>query len=76
MKALNTVLKILAILAAVAGIVYVAVAYGDKILAWATRQLERCRSFTERLSCKWGAKECPVEGLCDDAPSEADFAEE
>lgn len=35
MKAFNTIVKILAALAAVAGAVYVVATYGDKIVAWA-----------------------------------------
>ena len=35
MKTLNTVIKILTALAAVAGAVYVIATYGDKIVAWA-----------------------------------------
>lgn len=42
MKFVGTVLKILAALAAVAGAVYVAAAYGDKIVAWAKKLLNRC----------------------------------
>lgn len=34
MKELNIVLKLIAVLAAIAGIVFVIVAYGDKIAAW------------------------------------------
>lgn len=39
MKTVNTIVKILAALAAVAGAVYVAATYGDKIVAWAKRIL-------------------------------------
>ena len=35
MKTLNTIVKILTALAAVAGAVYVIATYGDKIVAWA-----------------------------------------
>lgn len=35
MKALNTVVKVLTALAAVAGAVYVVATYGDKIVTWA-----------------------------------------
>ena len=35
MNAVKTILKILAVLAAIAGIVYVIATYGDKIVAWA-----------------------------------------
>lgn len=37
MKAFNTILKILTALAAVAGAIYVAATYGDKIVAWAKK---------------------------------------
>lgn len=37
MKTLNTILKIVAALAAVAGAVYVVATYGDKIVAWAKK---------------------------------------
>lgn len=39
MKTLNTILKIVAALAAVAGAVYVIATYGDQIVAWAKRFL-------------------------------------
>lgn len=41
MKAFNTVMKILAALAAVAGTVYVIATFGDKIVAWAKAMLEK-----------------------------------
>lgn len=37
MKAFNTIMKVLAALAAVAGAVYVVATYGDKIVAWAKK---------------------------------------
>lgn len=46
MKTLNTILKIVAALAAVAGAVYVVATYGDKIVAWAKKlwaSLPQCR---------------------------------
>lgn len=39
MKTLNTIVKILAALAAVAGAVYVVATYGEQITAWAKRVL-------------------------------------
>ena len=39
MKVFTTVLKILAALAAIAGIVYFVATYGDKIVAWAKKML-------------------------------------
>lgn len=37
MKAFNTIVKILATLAAIAGAIYVIATYGDKIVAWAKK---------------------------------------
>lgn len=39
MKVFLTVLKIVAVLAAIAGIVYAVAAYGDKMVAWAKKVL-------------------------------------
>ncbi len=39
MKALNTIVKILTALAAVAGAVYIIATYGEKIVAWAKKML-------------------------------------
>lgn len=39
MKVFNTIVKIVVALAAVAGAVYVAATYGDKIVAWAKKLL-------------------------------------
>ena len=39
MKAMNIIIKIMAALAAVAGVVYVVATYGDKIVAWAKKLL-------------------------------------
>lgn len=39
MKALNTIIKILAALAAVAGAVYIVATYGEQIVAWAKKAL-------------------------------------
>ena len=42
MKTFNTVMKVLAALAAVAGVIYVIAAFGDKIVAWAKRVIGCC----------------------------------
>lgn len=42
MKTLNAVVKVLAVLAAVAGTIYVIAVYGDKIVAWAKRVIGCC----------------------------------
>lgn len=41
MKALNTIIKILTALATVAGIVYIIATYGEQIVAWAKKILNR-----------------------------------
>ncbi len=51
MKAVNIIAKILAALAAVAGVVYVIATYGDKIVAWAKGLLGKCE-----CCCKCGGK--------------------
>ena len=39
MKALNTIIKILTALAAIAGVVYIVATYGEQIVAWAKKVL-------------------------------------
>lgn len=39
MKALNTIVKVLTALAAVAGAVYIVATYGEQIVAWAKKML-------------------------------------
>jgi hypothetical protein len=41
MKTASTLLKILAVLAAVAGVVFIVATYGDKIVAWAKNLLRK-----------------------------------
>lgn len=43
MKTFNKILKVLAILAAIVGVVYVAATYGERIVAWARNLLEKFR---------------------------------
>ena len=56
MKVFGMIMKIVIALAAVAGAVYIAATYGDKIVAWAKKL----------LGCKCGGHCC-----CDDAVEEA-----
>ena len=39
MKAMNTIIKILTALAAIAGVVYIIATYGEQIVAWAKKTL-------------------------------------
>ena len=47
MKIFATIMKIVAALAAVAGVVYVLATYGDKIVAWAKKTLKLCEPCCE-----------------------------
>lgn len=75
MKAFGTVLKILAALAAIAGIIYVIAAYGDKMVAWARGLLNRRKTPIFTYTTSYGE---PVgeAGEVDEAAlaEEADFA--
>lgn len=70
MKTFNKVLKIIAIIAAIIGIVYIVAAYGDKIVAWARRTMDRL--FNKRT--RFFDIEEQVEGEIDEY-DEVDVAE-
>lgn len=57
MKTVNLIAKIVAALAAVAGVVYIIATYGDKIVAWAKRMLGKCECTCEECDCE-GREEC------------------
>ena len=57
MKTVNVIIKVLAALAAIAGVVYVVATYGDKIVAWAKKMLGCC-------------SECNCENVVEEAPAE------
>lgn len=72
MKTLNTVIKILTALAAVAGAVYVIATYGDKIVAWAKEiwaKLPQCPACEEIVE-----EEIAVEA--EEAPAAEEAAQE
>lgn len=66
MKVFSTVMKILAALAAIAGVVYVVATYGDKIVAWAKNLLGRCECACCDGEC------CCEEDCCEPTDEEAD----
>ena len=77
MKTLNTIVKILAALAAVAGAVYVVATYGEQITAWAKRvlsSLPKCPACEEEPDTaapeETAAVEVPVEAPAAEAPAE------
>ena len=65
MKTFTTILKVLAVIAAIVGIVYVAATYGERIVAWARRTLEK---FRGKDFCCYDVDFCG-----DDAAAEVDF---
>ena len=44
MKTFGNIMKVLAVLATIAGAIYVAATYGDKIVAWAKKLMNRMKS--------------------------------
>ena len=78
MKTLNAIVKVLAVLAAVAGAIYVIAAYGDKIVAWAKRVIGCCPWDEGMEEEEAPAEEAPVaETSAEQAPAEeAPAAEE
>ena len=78
MKTLNAIVKVLAVLAAVAGAIYVIAAYGDKIVAWAKRVIGCCPWDEGMEEEEAPAEEAPVaETSAEEAPAEeAPAAEE
>ena len=78
MKTLNAIVKVLAVLAAVAGAIYVIAAYGDKIVAWANRVIGCCPWDEGMEEEEAPAEEAPVaETPAEEAPAEeAPAAEE
>jgi len=64
MKVVGIILKIVAALAAVAGIVYVVATYGDKIVAWAKKMLGICDCDCQ-CDCEDDCENCNCEDSCD-----------
>ena len=70
MKAMNTIIKILTALAAVAGVVYIVATYGEQIVAWAKKiwsKMPKCPSCEEAEV---------VEKFEEEAAADAETAEE
>ena len=80
MKIFATIMKIVAALAAIAGIVYVVATYGDKIVAWAKGLLGKCSCgccCDEECCCNEEDCCCDEECCCcKEATEEAVEAEE
>ncbi len=73
MKAFKVIAKIVVALAAIAGIVYVVATYGDRIVAWARKLLNRsececccdCECDCEECDCEEDCENCPCECACE-----------
>lgn len=75
MKTVSVILKILAALAAIAGVVYVVATYGDKIAAFARKLLAKlpgrkndCCDCVCDCDCEDDCEECACEADCDACP--------
>lgn len=71
MKAVNVIIKIVVALAAIAGIVYLAATYGDKIVAWAKKMLSRFG-----CCCCDGECNCDCDCCCDEEELTEELTEE
>lgn len=69
MKVFNRIMKVLLILAAIAGVIYVIAAYGERIVAWAKSLLTRLRGKVDY----YYADEDFDEEFYDDETTEDDF---
>lgn len=77
MKVFKVIAKIVVALTAIAGIVYVVATYGDRIVAWARKLLNRCTCCCD---CECDCDECDCEDDCEncqcECACECDCAEE
>lgn len=67
MKIVSNILKVVAALAAVAGVVYVIATYGDKIVAYAKKLLGKNADYSECDDCDFNDDgECVCDRDCED----------
>ena len=79
MKTANLILKILAALAAIVGVVYLIATYGDKVVAWVKRLIGKCPCLCDcdECECDGDCEECECcECDCEDEVCEEPVAEE
>ena len=87
MKVTSTIIKILTALAAIAGIVYIVATYGEQIVAWCKKTLEKlpkcpcCEEAEDddaEIEVEITVEEPVAEEVVEEAPAaeEADFAPE
>ena len=73
MKTVNIIVKILAALAAVAGVVFVIAKFGDKIVAWAKKMIGCCPCDGD---CECCDEECFEEEAVEETEEAAEEVEE
>lgn len=76
---MKNILKVLSVLAAVAGIVYVVAAYGDKLVAWCKKLCpckKKCGSVTPIEDVPADVEAPTQEDAAQEAPVQEDVAEE
>lgn len=76
MKAWNTIMKLLAAMAAVAGAIYVVATYGDKIVAWAKALWEKLPHAEVTVEIKPDTQAQAEEAPVEEAPAEEAPVEE
>ena len=80
MKAMNTIIKILTALAAVAGVIYIVATYGEQIVAWCKKtlaSLPKCPCCEKDEAVEETAEEVAAEeAAADEAVEEEPVAEE
>ena len=72
MKAFNLIVKLLAALAAIAGVIYVIATYGEQIVAWAKKVLA---SLPKCPSCEEAEEVVAEEAVAEEAPAEEEAVE-
>ena len=75
MKVFGVIVKVVLALAAIAGLIYVAATYGDKIVAWAKKMLGICKGCCEGDVIIEEAEDAPAEEAPAEEPevTETDF---
>ena len=72
MKAMNTIIKILTALAAVAGVIYIVATYGEQIVAWCKKtlaSLPKCPCCEKEEAVEETAEEVAAEEAVEEEPA-------
>ena len=76
MKAMNTIIKILTALATIAGVVYIVATYGEQIVAWCKKTLEKLPKCPKCCEAEEDDAEIEVEITVEEPVAEEVPAEE